>query len=217
MRCKVPTLPADVVGRIYGDVDLYTRFQLSRISGTCFRLWQQNRVDNVARLLRAHPDSACGYTVVQRGLKLPQNLPGGARVGLACLTLRVHVPVEALGQVLSMAAPDRRKVGCLLGRSLLGSMQDAPDDHQWLTVLLQHNANLKPGDYGTLRDLFWDFPSHSNEYPARHIAIDAQWWISCYGSPTKHPVAWNCWHYFDMDLVSNRCPPCLDSQTDFVS
>ena len=214
MRCQAPVLPPDVVARIYETLDLNTRFQLSRMCGVCFRLWKRKLVDNVARLLRGHASVSCGYTLVQRELKVEPDWIDSKVI--PCITLRMHIPAEALGQFLSLSAPDRRAVGSLLNIWLSFSLRKSPDSFVHLSILILHDAHLKPRDYCTLRDLLWDFPSQANAHGGLTFAIDAQRWISCYASPAKHPIAWDCWHLFDMDPENERCPICLDSLADFV-
>ena len=215
MHCQVPVLPPDLVARIYAsDLDPNTMFQLSRMCGGCFSLWKRTLVHNVARLLRGHASVSCGYTHVWRELKTVQDVSDSKEI--SCMTLRMHVPAEALGQFLSLSALDRRAVGNHLIRWLSFCPYNSPDPFHHFSIGILHDAYLKPRDDCTLRDLLWDFPSQAYAQGGLTAAIDAQWWVSSYASPAKHPIAWDCWHLFDAEPVSDRCPACLDSQADFI-
>ena len=209
MNRQLPVLlPLEVVARIYELSSGYAKFQLSRVFGICFRMWKQSVVDNVCVMLCC-PLHERGFADTQRTLKISHD--NFESMSVACTTVHVHVTAEALGQYLVLSPRDRRAVGKRYAEFLVAVLDDYKFDH--VSVLLQHDADLKAKDFVALRDLLWEFPTIAWDLADVRFTVDAQWWITTYPSNVKLPRLWHSWQSLGKD--PDDVPTCLDSLTAF--
>ena len=224
MVSQVPVLPPDVLARIYLlSTDIYAKFQLSRMSSLCHKLWKQDLVSNVGSLLLSHPVCNVKCTWQTRALKVKQDPL--KELHLDCITLHVSFCAEALGQFLSLPKSHRRTVGRSLVRGLVTNVDEqgmlALHSNLFVSVCVQHDASFRPRDFVAMQDLLWDFPTHC--FPLSHpdapMAVDTQWWLWSSASPAKHAIPWcsghalNAWCKSEPEPLE---PLWLDSSTDFI-
>ena len=202
---------------IYVVSDSHAKYQLSRLCGACFRLWKQDRAANLGDLLHDHPLHVHGFTSTVRTMRRHHDYFASDQ--LDCVTLRVHLTAEAMGQYLVLAPHERRAVGTGYSEDLVRfvneSVLDNVDNVDHVSILIHHDAVLKPTDYLALRDLLWDFPYAVRQHSSEAYAVDAQWWITTYPSSAK-PMPWDCWHFLGMTVEEDNRAIYVDSLTEFV-
>ena len=159
-----------------------------------------------------------GVTSKFRTVKHP--LPGQPQgQKLLCVTVHIHLSAKALGQFLALPAHDRPGIGAAISQNLHDDLVSTGIEYEYVTIQVQHDAQLAPQDYRALRDLLWQFPT-SEPYCA--LIMDAHWWVSSYAVPVKHPLPWCCFQPLDwrsnpkQEEVELNILPCLDSTCDFL-
>lgn len=209
--------PPEVLGLIYKAADPATQFALSRVSGWCRQLWQRDLIQNVGALMGEQ--WVFGYTQTDRKVKCDQRR---LKKELTCITFHVGLSADVLGQFLSL--PHRHR--CTVASGLVDRLSEELDwvltsrSYCFLTVLVKHNADLKPRDFVALQDLLWTLP-----WRVRRLdgitgpwAMDVQWWLWSSACSAKHPISWDvgelaesCWH----EAYEPRHPEFLDRVAEF--
>ena len=221
---KAIKLPPEIMSIIYSHADHTSKFHLSRVSKVCHGLWGKDLVSNVGHLLVKHPSNRFGFTMLTRELKHKQHWVDCS--SLWCMTFRVSICPEALGQFLCLSAMKRRVAAAPFISHLLVEHHrvweqlaiSMPQVRPYLTIMIQHDAKLRTCDYVALEDLLMVLPMSIDAEMLYHntLGLDTQWWLCSSTCQDKRSMPWAVGHWFGHDVTENEVEPVyLDSTIAF--